>query len=283
MRSPPGTATSSCIPEGPQEVAEVAEALNALSSGLSQSEAREREFLLSVSHDLRTPLTTISGYAESLADGMIAPDRTQEVGAVLLAESQRLSRLVADLLDLARLGAQEFRIDLIDLDVLAFARTTAEVWAARCAAVGVRFQLECPVGSACGADRSVPAAAGAGRVVRQCAANDAGRRADRAGRASDAGSATLGGRGSPRWWAGIVRCRPRGRLRAVGALRPLPGRPAGRHRPGSGDRAWARHPPRRRASRPATRPRAVPGSRSDYPAFANLVVTPGGISDRCAG
>ena len=85
--------------------------------GPGSSEAREREFLLSVSHDLRTPLTAISGYAESLADGMIAPERTQEVGGVLLAESQRLGRLVADLLDLARLGAQEFRVDLIELDL----------------------------------------------------------------------------------------------------------------------------------------------------------------------
>jgi two-component system, OmpR family, sensor kinase len=134
-------------PEGPEEVAEVADAVNALASSLSHSEAREREFLLSISHDLRTPLTTIGGYAESLADGMIAPERTQEVGAVLLAESQRLSRLVADLLDLARLGAQEFRIDVIDLDILAFARTTAAVWAARCGAVGVRFVLDAPAGS----------------------------------------------------------------------------------------------------------------------------------------
>ncbi len=134
-------------PEGPEEVAEVADALNALAAGLSHSESREREFLLSVSHDLRTPLTAISGYAESLADGLIAPERTQEVGSVLVAESQRLNRLVADLLDLARLGAQEFRIDLIDLDVLAFGRATAEVWSARCAAVGVQFFLDCPPGA----------------------------------------------------------------------------------------------------------------------------------------
>ncbi len=135
-------------PEGPQEVAEVADALNALAAALRQSEARERDFLLSVSHDLRTPLTTISGYAESIADGLIAPERTAEVGGVLVAESQRLSRLVGDLLDLARLGAREFRIDLVDLDVCAFARTTASVWATRCAAEGVAFHLDCPPGSA---------------------------------------------------------------------------------------------------------------------------------------
>ena len=65
-----------------------------------------------MSHDLRTPLTAITGYAESLADGVVPPEQAAEVGAIMLTEAQRLNRLVADLLDLARLDAQEFRIDL---------------------------------------------------------------------------------------------------------------------------------------------------------------------------
>lgn len=132
------------VPEGPAEVAAVGAALNALASGLAHSEARQREFLLSVSHDLRTPLTAISGYAESLADGMIAAESVPQVGAVMLAEAQRLGRLVADLLDLARLDAAEFRVDLVDVDVAHLARAAAQVWASRCAAVGVNFHLECP-------------------------------------------------------------------------------------------------------------------------------------------
>ena len=58
-------------PEGPAEVREVSDALNRLAAGLAQSEARQRQFLMSVSHDLRTPLTAINGYAESLADGVV--------------------------------------------------------------------------------------------------------------------------------------------------------------------------------------------------------------------
>ncbi len=132
------------IPQGPVEVAEVGQALNTLAAALSQSEARQREFLLSVSHDLRTPLTAITGFAESLADGVVPPERAAEVGAIMLTESHRLNRLVADLLDLARLGAQQFRIELGDVDVVALCRGAAQVWSGRCAAAGVRFELRAP-------------------------------------------------------------------------------------------------------------------------------------------
>jgi signal transduction histidine kinase len=129
------------LAEGPAEVAEVATAVNALAAALSHSEARQREFLLSVSHELRTPLTAITGYAESLADGVVAPGQAAEVGSIVLTESRRLDRLVADLLDLARLDAHQFRIDVAEVDVDALCRAAGQVWSGRCAAVGVRFEL----------------------------------------------------------------------------------------------------------------------------------------------
>lgn len=128
--------------EGPAEVAEVGAALNALAGALAQSEARQREFLLSVSHDLRTPLTAITGYAESLANGVVAPEQAAQVGAVMLGESHRLGRLVADLLDLARLDAQDFRIEFDEVDLRFVAHAAAQVWWSRCEAEGVRFTLE---------------------------------------------------------------------------------------------------------------------------------------------
>jgi two-component system, OmpR family, sensor kinase len=131
-------------PQGPDEVREVADALNSLASGLAQSEARQRQFLMSVSHDLRTPLTAINGYAESLADGVVPPDQTARVGSIMLGESHRLSRLVGDLLDLARLDAREFRIDLSVVDVGGVVDSAAEVWSGRCRAEGVAFRVERP-------------------------------------------------------------------------------------------------------------------------------------------
>lgn len=130
--------------EGPAEVVEVSDAINTLAEALRHSEGRQRQFLLSVSHDLRTPLTAISGYAESLADGVVPPEDAPGVGAVVLGEAKRLDRLVGDLLDLARLGAHDFRIECAPVDVTAVAHAAAGVWSGRCAAAGVEFRLEAP-------------------------------------------------------------------------------------------------------------------------------------------
>jgi two-component system sensor histidine kinase BaeS len=130
--------------EGPAEVAEVSAAINSLAGALRHSEGRQRDFLLSVSHDLRTPLTAISGYAESLAEGVVPAEETAQVGGVMLDEARRLDRLVGDLLDLARLGAQDFRIDIAQVDLVALVHSTARVWADRCAAVGVHFAVDAP-------------------------------------------------------------------------------------------------------------------------------------------
>ncbi len=129
---------------GPAEVANVAEALNSLATALERSEGRQRDFLVSVSHELRTPLTAVRGFAEALTDGVTPPGEVAPTGAVILAEAQRLERLVSDLLDLARLGAQDFRIDPAPVDLRAVAAAAAEVWSARCAAEGVPFRADLP-------------------------------------------------------------------------------------------------------------------------------------------
>lgn len=131
-------------PEGPAEVAEVADALNGLAAALARSEGRQRDFLLSISHELRTPLTAVTGHAEALADGVITGEDTRAAGTVMLSEAHRLNRLVSDLLDLARLGADDFRIDLAPTDLTALVRGAEQVWRPRCAAEGIELRLELP-------------------------------------------------------------------------------------------------------------------------------------------
>lgn len=133
-------------PEGPHEVAEVSGALNSLADALRHSERRQREFLLSVSHELRTPLTAIRGFGESLADGVTTGEDVEQAGRVIVSESARLERLVADLLDLARLGSDDFRFDIVPVDLAALTGEAAGVWQSRCAAAGVDFRLEQPGG-----------------------------------------------------------------------------------------------------------------------------------------
>ncbi|MFI7591104.1 histidine kinase dimerization/phospho-acceptor domain-containing protein [Micromonospora sp. NPDC049359] len=132
--------------ESPDEVADLAEALNGLAAALTTSEGRQREFLLSVSHELRTPLTAIRGYAEALADGVIDADGTADTGRTMLAEAQHLDRLIGDLLALARLEAADFPLEPVPVDLTRLAADAEPTWSGRCAAVGVPFHLQTPGG-----------------------------------------------------------------------------------------------------------------------------------------
>jgi two-component system sensor histidine kinase BaeS len=100
--------------EGAAELASLAESFNHMATELEHARDAERAFLLSVSHELKTPLTAVLGYAEGLADGTIAPDAA---AATIAKEGARLDRLVRDLLDLARINRREFSVRREDVDL----------------------------------------------------------------------------------------------------------------------------------------------------------------------
>jgi signal transduction histidine kinase len=106
------------------EFASLAGSINDMAQRLEDGRARERQLLLSVSHDLRTPLTSIRGFAEAIADGAVADNA--RAADVIIAESRRLERLVGDLLDLAKLEARQMSIALRPTDVTEVVTTTAE-------------------------------------------------------------------------------------------------------------------------------------------------------------
>jgi signal transduction histidine kinase len=126
--------------QGPAEAAELAGAFNQLASALQVSEGRERDFLLSVSHELRTPLSTIRGYAEALADGVVGADGATKAGETMLAEAERLDRLISDLLVLSRLEAADLPLDVVAVDLTELVRAAAEAWAPR-GALSLRTEL----------------------------------------------------------------------------------------------------------------------------------------------
>jgi two-component system sensor histidine kinase BaeS len=141
-----GDRTVRLRPQAPAEVAAVSVALNDLATALHASETRQRTFLTSISHELRTPLTTMKGYAEALADGVIggADEEARRAGATMLAEGERLDRLVEDLLALARLEADDFPLEFVPVDLARIAVDAGQSWAPRCAAVGVQFRVDVP-------------------------------------------------------------------------------------------------------------------------------------------
>jgi two-component system sensor histidine kinase BaeS len=93
--------------EGAPELVSLAQAFNEMAEQLATSRESERNFLLSVSHELKTPLTAIRGYAEGLGEGAFSAEETSQT---ILVESRRLERLVRDLLDLARMNRHEFSV-----------------------------------------------------------------------------------------------------------------------------------------------------------------------------
>ena len=121
--------------QGPTELRTLAESFNDTAVQLERARTAERQFLLSVSHELKTPLTAIRGYNEALRDGAVDVDETT---ATIAREAERLERLIGDLLDLARMNKSEFSVHARAIDLAAAAAETVRRYepAAR------RFEVE---------------------------------------------------------------------------------------------------------------------------------------------
>lgn len=97
------------------ELAQLSRAVNQMAGSLQRSKGVEEQFLMSVSHDLRTPLTSIRGFAEAIADG--ASDDPARSAEIIRSEAARLERLVRDLLELAKLRSTGFTLERQRVDV----------------------------------------------------------------------------------------------------------------------------------------------------------------------
>jgi two-component system, OmpR family, sensor kinase len=134
---------------GDDELDALSRSINAMAASLERSKGLERQFLLSVSHDLRTPLTSIRGYAEALAEHKAKPG---QAAAVILSEARRLERLVGDLLELAKLDARRFSLDIRATDVFEVITDTAEGFRPAAESAGVRLEVDAPTRAALVAD-----------------------------------------------------------------------------------------------------------------------------------
>jgi signal transduction histidine kinase len=121
------------------EYARLAASINAMGANLVRAREQERQFLLSVSHELRTPLTSIRGYADAVLDG--TAEDPVAAAQVISAESGRLERLVRDLLDLARLDADRFSLEVQTVDGSAIAAQVAEGFRPRVEELGLELRF----------------------------------------------------------------------------------------------------------------------------------------------
>jgi two-component system sensor histidine kinase BaeS len=123
--------------EGASEIATLAVAFNDLAAQLRQAQEAERNFLLSVSHELKTPLTAIRGYAEAVEDGAVDP---REAAATVASEARRLERLVHDLLDLARMNRTDFSVRNTEIDLAEVAEDAVRRYQQQADSFGVALQ-----------------------------------------------------------------------------------------------------------------------------------------------
>jgi len=131
------------VPEiGDPDLDAVGAAFNDMASELEATAERERDFILGVGHDLRTPLTTIGGYAEALEAGGLGEEDLTRIGNILGVQSRQLGRLIDDLSTLARLEGAEFGLRKESVDVAAHVAEVVEGFRRRADELGVVLNVE---------------------------------------------------------------------------------------------------------------------------------------------
>lgn len=102
---------------GKDEVAQLGEALNNMAISLSSVEMMRRSFIANVSHELKTPMTTIAGFIDGILDGTIPPEKQDQYMKIVSDEVKRLSRLVRSMLDLSRIDSGEIKMNTVKMDL----------------------------------------------------------------------------------------------------------------------------------------------------------------------
>lgn len=106
------------------EVGELAVAFNNMADSLSSSEVTRKSFVANVSHELKTPMTTIAGFIDGILDGTIPPEKHSYYLKIVSEEVKRLSRLVRSMLDLSRIDNGELKLNYRSFDLLSVLVTT---------------------------------------------------------------------------------------------------------------------------------------------------------------
>jgi histidine kinase len=127
-------------PAGPPEVRDAADAFNRMSQQVHNTQRAQQDFVANVSHDLKTPLTSIQGYSQAIMEG--AAKDPVSAARIIYDESGRLNRMVVELTDLARLQSGQFSLQIKPVDLAALNKAIGERLSIMAERKGVRLQVE---------------------------------------------------------------------------------------------------------------------------------------------
>jgi signal transduction histidine kinase len=128
--------------QGPAEVQELARNFNTMAEQVHTSQQSQRDLLANVSHDLKTPLTSIQGFAQAITDGAAGDSESiRHSAGVIRDEAQRMTRMVSELLDLARIESGQIVMQREPLELRALLRDCADKLALRAQQAGVALNV----------------------------------------------------------------------------------------------------------------------------------------------
>ena len=123
------------------EIGKLAESMEFMASELSKLEEYRHEFISNISHDFRSPLTSIRGYVTAMQDGTIPPEKQDRYLGIVLEETNRLTKLTQGLLDLNRLEIYGPYLNLMEFDFIDIVRTTLNTFEIKCIDKNVAIYL----------------------------------------------------------------------------------------------------------------------------------------------
>jgi signal transduction histidine kinase len=141
----PSGAVQPLAVRGPREVQALTQAFNSMLARVQSSQRSQRDFVANVSHEMKTPLTSIQGFAQAILDDTAdTPEARQKAAQIIYDESTRLHRLSLDLLELARLEAGTADLNMARVDIGALMRGVVERFLPQAEKAGIELLVDVP-------------------------------------------------------------------------------------------------------------------------------------------
>lgn len=123
------------------ELGRLADTLNLMAQELSSSEDYQKKFIANVSHDFRSPLTSIRGYLTAIADGVIAPEDQEKYIRIVIKETERLNNLTQSMLSLNSLDRKNMHLEYSDFDICPLIKNVCATFERSCEMRDISFDL----------------------------------------------------------------------------------------------------------------------------------------------